>query len=205
MTAAIVTPALASVQQEVYITGHVQSFGGYLFSEAVFFEVKEPGEQELGRIVVDGVYNGEYPWIMRVYTDNLHYAGVAGALRKPSPAGLISKDGAFVLPLSIHSPAFGPTEWRRVPDLSEPDYVTYRPKPETGKQDHTDCIIMAIDPRNADWVAGPDGLLWSLDDNLLGDLTVPTPFELILQANVAPNTVQASYEAVLYIEIVPAP
>ena len=197
--------AFPSVQQEVYITGHVQSFGGYVFTEAVSFDVSKPGEQEIGRIVVDGVYNGEYPWVMRAYTDNLHYAGITGSIRSSSPAGLVSKDGLYVIPLSIHSPALGGDVQRRVPDLSEPGYLPYEPKPEPGEIGTTDCVLMGIDPRNGSWVSGPDGLLYTQDDNLLGDITVATPFELTLHANVSQTAARGAYDAVLYIEISPAP
>ena len=197
--------AQASVQQEVYVTGHVQSFGGYTFTEAVSFDVSRPGQQEIGRVIVDGVYNGEYPWIMRVYTDNLHFAGITGSVRFPSPAGLVSKDGLYVIPLSIYSPAYGPNVWRRIPDVSEPGYLPYEPKPEPGETTYTDCVLMGIDPRNGSWVAGGDGLLYTFDDNALGDTTVATPFELILQADVPPAGVKGEYDAVLYIEISPAP
>ena len=102
------TALLASVQQEVYITGHVQTFGGYKISEAVAFEIQQPGKQEIGRIGVEGLYNGEYPWVMRVYTDNLNYSGVGGAVRSSSPAGLISSDGQFVIPLYLNCPNLVP-------------------------------------------------------------------------------------------------
>lgn len=197
--------AFATVRQEVYVTGHVQSFGGYTCSEAVTFDIAEPGEQETGRIVVEGLYNGEYPWIMRVYTDNLHFAGVGGALRSPSPAGLVSADGAYAVPLSIHSPNFGPEVWRRIPDLSEPGYLPYGPDPEPGRPTYADVVIMGIDPRNATWVAGPDALLYTSDDNLLGDVTIATPFELILRADFSAASVRGRYEATLYVEIVAAP
>ena len=199
------SPAHASVQQEIYVTGHVQSFGGYVFTEAVSFDITHPGEQEIGRIVVDGLYNGEYPWIMRAYTDNLHYTGVAGAIRRPKPAGLISNDGRFVIPLQINSPSFGENAWRRVPDINESDYASYRPGTEPGKDDYSDCILMGIDPRNASWVAGPDGILYTDDDNLLGDLTAKTPCEFTLQADLEATDPEGSYQAYLYIELIPAP
>lgn len=197
--------AHASQQQEVYVTGHVQPFGGYVFTESVAFDVTAPGAQEIGRIVVDGLYNGEYPWIMRAYTDNLHFAGITGSIRPPSPAGLVSKDGLYVIPLSINVPSYGPNVWRRIPDLSEPGALPYEPEPQPGETTYTDCVLMGIDPRNGSWVAGPDGLLYTYDDNLLGDETVATPFEMILQANVLPAAVKGEYDAVLYIEISPAP
>ena len=205
MTCLFSPHASASTQQEVYITGHVQPFGGYEFTDAVSFEIAGAGEQEIGRITVDGLYNGEYPWVMRAYTDNLHFAGVTGAVRSPSPAGLVSKDGLYVIPLSINSPTYGPNVWRRIPDLSEPGYLPYEPEPLPGETAYTDCVLMGIDPRNGNWVAGPDGLLYTADDNLLGDLTVGTPFEMILRADVPASAVHGDYDAVLYIEISPAP
>jgi len=195
----------AAVRQEVYVTGHVRSFGGYTFTEAVAFEIREPGEQEIGRILVDGLYNGEYPWVMRCYTDNLHYAGVAGAVRPADPAGLVSKDGRYTIPLFIHCANFGENVWRKVPDLSEPGYLPYQPNPEPGEVAYTDCVLMGIDPRNGSWVAGPDGLLYTHDDNPLGDSTLPTPFELVLQAKASGGSVKAEYDAVLYVEIATAP
>lgn len=185
------SPILAAVQQEVTLTGHVQPFGGYAATESVEFEIRQPGKQEIGRIAIDGLYNGEYPWILRVYTDNLHFSGVGGAVRSPSPAGLVSSDGQFVIPLSITCPNFGPGEWRRVPDLGEDSYA--------------DCILMGIDPRNGPWVAGPDGLLYTADDNLLGDITIKTPFEVVLQADVPASAARGLYDTTLYLEIVAAP
>lgn len=197
--------ALATVQQEVYITGHVQPFGGYHMTEAVAFEIRQPGKQEIGRIIVDGLYNGEYPWVLRCYTDNLNFSGVGGAVRSPSPAGLVSTDGQFVIPLDLTCPNFGAEEWRRVPDLGEPGYLPYAPEPELGETKYTDCILMGIDPRNGAWVAGGDGLLYSADDNLLGDITLQTPFEIVLQADVPASAVRGRYDTTLYLEIVAAP
>lgn len=195
----------ASVQQEVYVTATVESFGGYRFSEGTTFQVTGPGEQPAGRIRVDGIYNGPYPWVLRVYTDNLHFAGVGGAVRSASPAGLISEDGQFAIPLRIHCPAWGPGVFRRIPDLNEPGYLPYGADPEPGETLYTDCILLGIDPRNATWVAGPDGLLYTEDDNLLGDNTLSTPFELLLQADIPLSAVRGRYDTILYFEIVPAP
>jgi hypothetical protein len=197
--------ANASTQQEVHITGQVQPFGGYRFTEAVSFEITGPGKQEIGRITVEGLYNGEYPWILRVYTDNLHFFGIGGALRTSSPAGLVSQDGQFTLPLFIQTPNSGEDEWRRIPDAGEPGYLPYAPQPEPGETAYTDCVVLGIDPRNGSWVAGPDRRLYTGDDNFLGDLTVQTPFEMVLQAHVAPSAVRAQYETTLYFEIVAAP
>ena len=202
----LLVPALASVQQEVYVTGHVQSFGGYTFTEAVSFRIEEPGELEVGRIVVDGAYNGEYPWIMRVYTDNLRFSGVAGAVGRVPPDGLISKDGAYSMPLFIHTPNLGEDGWRRIPDLNDQGYIPYQPdsNPEA-EAGYSDCVLVGIDPRNGAWVSGPDGLVQTYDDNPLGDITIKTPFEMVLRADVKPTTPRAEYETTLYLEIIPAP
>lgn len=200
-----IPPSPASVQQEVYITGQVQPFGGYVFTEAVTFEVAEPGKQVVGQIVVDGLYNGEYPWILRAYTDNLQFSGVGGAVRSINPAGLVSEDGQFVIPLFIQTPNDGEEEWQRIPDLGEPGATPYTPDADPARKTGTDCVLMGIDPRNGSWVAGPDGLLYTGDDNLIGDITVATPFEMTLMADVPATGVRGKYAATLYLEIVSAP
>lgn len=198
--------AAASQKQEIYVTGTVESFGGYTFTEGLQFTVKEPGQKNLGAITVEGLYNGEYPWIMRIYTDNLHFAGVAGAIRRPGPAGLISQDAKYSVLLEVSCPNFGPGQWRRIPDLNEPGFRPYQPSVEPGEAaPNTDCILMGIDPRNANWVAGPDGVLYTDDDNLLGDTTLKTPFDISFRADFPPSSAQGTYEALLYVEIVPAP
>ena len=192
-------------RQHVYVSGTVQSFGSYHFTPALSFAIQEPGLQEIGTILVEGMYNGEYPWIMRIYTENAHFAGVAGGIRPATPAGLVSRDGQYVIPIEIKSPTFDDV-WRRVPDLFETPYIPYAPSDDpTAPPEYTDCLIMGIDPRHAPWVAGPDGQLFTDDDNPLGDLTMATPFQMSLRARVDPRAVQGPYDALIYIEIVPAP
>ncbi len=197
--------AEATVQQEVYITAAVESFGGYTFTEAVGFTVTEPGRQQIGEIIVEGLYNGPYPWIMRCYTDNLAFGGVLGAVRTPNPSGLISEDGRFSIPLEIQSPNFGVNVFRRIPDINEPGYIPYRLNNETQEAEYSDVILMGIDPRNTLWVAGPDEVLYTSDDNPLGDITIGTPFPLILRTDVSESAVRGTYDTVLYIEIIAAP
>ena len=202
----LLATATASVKQEVYVTAQVHSFGGYSFTEGLQFEITQPGEQELGSIVVEGLYNGEYPWIMRIYTDNLHLGGVAGAIHRPPAGGLVSSDGRFVIPLQINAPSFGLDVWRRVPDINEPGYLPYQPSATADQlPSYTDCILMGIDPRNALWVAGPDRTLFTDDDDPLGEMTAKTPFEIRLKVVPSAATAQGKYDAILYIETVPAP
>jgi len=199
------SPAYASVKQEVYVSGTVESFGGYAFTESLTFFLDKPGTRELGAITMEGIYNGEYPWILRVYTDNFHYTGVGGASRPASPAGLVSMDGRFVIPLEVHSPVYDEGIWRRIPDLSDPDPIPYQPDPDLRPVVYTDCVLMGIDPRNGAWVAGPDGALFTVDDSLLGDFTTATPCEILVRANADATAAAGEYETFLYLEIVPAP
>ncbi len=201
---AVVSFSWATTRQEIHIAGTVESFGGYVFTPSLHFAVAEPGAQEIGKISARGIYNGEYPWIMRVYTDNLHFSGVAGAVHRSSPGGLVSRDGQFAIPLEIKLPVQD-AHWRQVPDINDPDYVPYAPAREPGLVAYTDYVIMGIDPRNANWVAGPDQKLFTEDDNTIGDATFPTPFEIALRAEVPPHAAQGQYDGYLYIEIVPSP
>jgi len=200
-----VSPASAT-RQSVYVRGTVPTFGSYTVTPALTFTVREAGVQELGTITVEGLYNGEYPWIMRIYTENVGHTGIAGSIRRRSPAGLVSMDGQYVIPLEIHCPAFGINVWRRIPDVGEEPYTPYRPSDDPTKgADYTDCVLMGIDPRHAPWVAGRDGQLFTGDDNVLGDTTVPTPFQMTVRARVDAQAVRGRYEGRLYVEIVPAP
>lgn len=199
-------PLAFAARQNVYVTGTVHSFGSYTVTPALSFTIDAPGTQELGTITVDGLYNGEYPWVMRLYTENTSYSGIAGGIRRGSPAGLISSDGQYVLPIEVHCPTFGPDVWRRVPDLLEDPYFAYQPSDDPSNPgEFTDCILMGIDPRHAPWVAGPDGKLFTADDNVLGDTTIPTPFEIVVRARIEAHAVHGQYEGLLYVEIVPAP
>lgn len=188
------------------VTGKVNSFGTYSFVGKLDFEIKEAGEQNIGIISIEGTYNGEYPWIMRIYTDNAGYTGIAQAAGIQSPAGLVSTDGRFVIPLLVNAPNMGESYYKTIPDINQIDYKTYIPdKLKEKETPYTDYIIMAIDPRNEVWVAADNGTLFDLDDNLLGDTTIPTPFDLRFKADFDERAVKANYTANLYIEIVPCP
>lgn len=194
----------SATRQEIYTTGAVTSFGTYSFTENINFLVTSPGEQEIGSIIVDGTYNGEYPWIIRVYTDNKQTGGVSEGFIQQTGAGLVSSDGKFFIPIAINCPNFG-NEWLFVPDINDPGYQNYIPPSKVDERPYNECIIMGIDPRNANWVAGPDRILFSEDDNPLGDTTLETPFEIRIRANFDRKAVAGDYTANLYIEIIPAP
>ncbi len=189
----------------IYTSAKVETFGSYSYEGSINNEIPYAGEQVIGTITVEGAYNGEYPWIMRVYTDNVNYTGIAGSIRSQNPAGLISTDGRFVIPLKVHCPNFAKSEWRTIPDINQPNYRNYLPSTPEIQSIYTDCIIMGIDPRNTDWVSGGNRILFDNDDNILGYTALATPFDIKFKANFDASSVKANYTANLYIEIVPAP
>jgi len=189
----------------IYTSAKVESFGGYIFTGEMESVIQGPGECKIGKIIVDGMYNGEYPWIMRVYTDNSNYAGIAGTLNRLGPAGLVSTDGKFVIPIKLRCPNFAQNEWRNVPDINQAGYRNYLPSSPKRRNVHSDLVIMGIDPRNAEWVAGPNNILFDADDNILGDITIETPFDIEFKAMFDSKSVKSNYTANIYVEIVPSP
>lgn len=190
---------------EVKTIGTVPSFGTYSIKGSLNFRVPKPGKFEIGKITVLGTYNGPYPWIMRIYTDNTNYMPVAGTLGSRSRAGLISADGQFTIPIEVNYPNLGPGVWASIPDINDADYKPYKPAKEVGIADYTDRIIMGIDPRNGDWVSGTDRAIFTDDDNPLGDITMATPFEIKFSAYFDEKTTKGNYTSNIYIELVPAP
>ena len=198
-------PYCAASKTEVKTIGTVSSFGIYSFKGDLKFNVKGPGKFEIGKITVHGTYNGPYPWIMRVYTDNTNFMPVAGILKTAGRSGLISEDGQFTIPLEVNCPNFGKDVWVSVPDINDESYKPYKPPKEVGKSEYTDRIIVGIDPRNADWVSGRDRILFTDDDNPLGDITISTPFEIKFGAYFDEKNTSGIYTSNLYIELIPAP
>lgn len=201
----ILAPPLWAARTELTARATVLSFGTYSFEGVLAGFIREPGKIELGSVTVKGTYNGPYPWVMRIYTDNVNYAGVGGAFDTGSPAGLVSEDGKYTMQIEANCLNWGEDEWLRIPDLNDPEYREYFPPAAVGTGGHSDRIIMGIDPRNADWVSGPDRELFNADDNLLGDITLETPFEIKFRTKVGPNAPVGDYKGRIYIEIVPAP
>ena len=194
-----------ATKTEIRTVGTVTSFGTYSFRGNLHFNVTKPGKLEIGKITVFGTYNGPYPWILRIYTDNTNFMPPAGSLVVKSRAGLISEDGQFSIPLEVNCPNFGKDVWINVPDINDENYKPYKPPKEVGLADYTECIIMAIDPRNADWVSGGDRTLFTTDDNPLGDTTLATPFDIRFSAYFDEKSINGNYTSNLYIELVPAP
>jgi hypothetical protein len=190
---------------EIKTLGTVPSFGTYSFRGSLNFNIQKPGKFEIGKVTVFGTYNGPYPWIIRIYTDNTNFMPLAGSLETKNRAGLISEDGQYTVPLEITCPNFGKDVWVAVPDINDDPYNPYQPPRQVGEAFYTDCIIMGIDPRNADWVSGADRMLFTQDDNPLGDTTLTTPFDIRFAAYFDEKTIRGNYTSNLYIELVSAP
>lgn len=200
----LLAPPCLAKRVLIPVTGKVNSFGTYSFLGRLEFDIKKPGEQEIGTITVEGAYNGEYPWIMRVYTDNNIYSGISGAVKAQNAAGLVSIDGRFLIPLFVNAPNMG-IHYKSVPDINQNNYKPYMPERLNTPANYADCIIMGVDPRNERWVAGDNGILFDEDDNTVGDIAMPTPFDLKFNARFDERAVASNYTANLYIEIAACP
>ena len=183
---AICQSVMASTTSEVYISCTVASFGGYVFKGYINAPANKPGENVIGYIDVEGAANEPYPWIMRVYTDNRNYQGTAGAIhQKETPQGLVRQGGGN-LPIRFKTPNTG-DEWVYIPDINNENRLSYFAVRDMGpgatipSGTTKDTLLMGIDPRNAEWVAGPDSILFTDDDNLYGDISIGTPFKINLQ------------------------
>ena len=174
----------------------------------------------------------DHPWYMRIYTDNhKRYEGINGAIYSGriatqeggsasamgSPAGLISSDGKYTIPLKVWCLNFGPdVEEGWDPNLLGPppvqeDYYWKGPLLDNGKRDNTrvtwewipDYIDMSAD--NATWrkLIGQDSFdtHYVSDSNPTGDFTLTSPFQIFLAYETSPTAVVGKYSTDLIIEI----
>ncbi|RJP56369.1 MAG: hypothetical protein C4541_12435 [Candidatus Auribacter fodinae] len=206
----------ASVTSEVYISCTVKSFGGYTLKAYITDVVREAGQHNIGYIVVDGACNEPYPWILSVYTDNRKYQGAAGTIHAEKVLQGFIREGGGNIPLMFQTPNTG-DKWVYVPDINDPNYTSYYAIRDLGPgavipaNTTRQQVVLGIDPRNAAWVAGPDGILFTDDDNLYGDTSLPTPFKIMLAVQVpenvpmGPKSPVGEYKTRLIFEIVTEP
>lgn len=178
----------------------------------------------------------DQPWYMRIYTDNsAKYKGIEGAIYRnrrwivtskiwnrssveESPAGLISGDGKYKLPLKVWCLNYGP-DWDEIgwsatllgPPPVNDDYVWKGPLLDDGKRDtdraawswipdYTDMTadkrtwrrLIGQDPYNKEFVS---------DNNPTGDFTLDSPFDIYLATEASPTTVIGKYSGKLIVEI----
>ena len=161
----------------------------------------------------------DQPFTIRIYTDNAaRYEGVPHALEKVSPAGLVSLNGRYVIPLKCWTLNFGPdiqeTGWDAAiagpPPVDEDDYWLGPPLIE-GSRSYGSASWVRV-PDLADMT--PDPITWRRligqdqtdtrfvsDSNPVGDFTLSSPFTVYLATETGPTAVEGSYAANLVVEL----
>lgn len=174
----------------------------------------------------------DHPWYLRIYTDNhKRYKGVdsaiysgriasqegGGASALGSPAGLVSEDGKFTLPLKTWCLNYGPDVeegWDATllgPPPVQEDYYWKGPLLDTGKRDASrmawewipDYLDMSTDSGTWRNLIGQDpyNTHYVSDSNPTGDFTLTSPFQIFLAYEASPTTVAGKYTTDLILEI----
>ena len=161
----------------------------------------------------------DQPFTIRVYTDNVtRYRGIRGAVRAGSPAGLVSEDGRFTIPLKIWTVNFGPdvqeTGWD--PKIMGPPPVdddTYWIGPllaDGGREVGAvawlrvpDLSEMSSDPGSWRRLIGqdPTDTRFISDTNVTGDFTLTSPVTAYLATEAGPTAVPGTYSGNLIVEL----
>jgi hypothetical protein len=174
----------------------------------------------------------DQPWYMRIYTDNhKRYKGIddaiysgrvatqgsGGADAMGSPAGLVSSDGKYAIPLKVWCLNYGPdVEEGWDPTLMGPppvkeDYYWKGPLLDNQKRDASrvawewipDYIDMTADNNTWRKLIGQDpyDTHYVSDANPTGDFTLASPFQIFLAYETSPTAVEGKYWTDLIIEI----
>lgn len=174
----------------------------------------------------------DQPWYIRVYTDNhkrfksidgaiysgrVATQGGGGADAIGSPAGLVSSDGKYVIPLKAWCSNFGPDVedgWDDTlmgPPPVKEDYYWKGPLLDNQKRDTQrvawqwipDYIDMTADHTTWRKLIGQDSFssFYVSDSNPTGDFTLPSPFQMFIAYETSPTAVEGKYWTDLIIEI----
>lgn len=161
----------------------------------------------------------DQPFAIRVYTDNAaRYRGLPGALHPTSPAGLVSDDGRFSIPLKIWTVNFGPdfdeTGWKASamgPPPVDDDTFWKGPLLTNGEREVgavawlrvPDYSEMTSDPSSWRRLIGQDPAdqRFVNDTNVTGDYTLASPVTVYLATEGGATTVQGRYSATLVVEL----
>ncbi len=164
----------------------------------------------------------DQPFVVRIYTDNAaRYHGVPGSLHRISPAGLVSLDGRYVIPMKIWNLNYGPdiqeTGWDAAlagpPPVEDDNAWIGPPLLEGGR--HTDGTSWVRVKDRLDVAAAPfgwsrgDGMIgqdphdnrYATDKNPIGEFTLTSPFTFYLATEGGPTAVEGSYAATLIVEL----
>ena len=162
---------------------------------------------------------GDQPFSLRIYTDNAaHYRGTPGALRTGSPAGLISEDGRFSVPVKLWTVNFGPdvqeTGWDAKlmgPPPVDDDTFWAGPILTDGSREYGSVAwlripdISEMSSDNGSWrrLIGQDAYdsRFAGDANATGDFTLPSPVTVYLATEGNAATVEGHYSGTLIVEL----
>lgn len=161
----------------------------------------------------------DQPFSIRIYTDNAaRYEGIPHALGKTSPAGLVSLNGRYVIPIKCWTINFGPdiqeTGWDAAiagpPPVDDDDYWLGPPLIEGTRSYGSanwvripDLVDMTPNPITWRRLIGQDQYdsRFVADANVTGDFTLKSPFTLYLATEAGPTAVEGSYVANLVVEL----
>jgi len=161
----------------------------------------------------------DQPFTIRIYTDNAaRFEGVPHSLRKMSPAGLVSLDGRYTIPLKCWTLNFGPdvqeSGWDSTlagPPPVDDDDLWLGPPLLEGRRNLgsamwvrvPDLVDMTPDPITWRRLIGQDQYdnRFASDANPTGDFTLRSPFTLYLATEAGPTSVEGSYATTLVVEL----
>ena len=161
----------------------------------------------------------DQPFAIRIYTDNAaRYHGIPNALRVGSPAGLVSLDGKYTVPIKVWTLNFGPdiqeTGWDSPlagpPPVDDDDYWIGPPLLEGARSEGSanwvrlpDLTEMTTNPITWRRLLGqdPHDDRFVGDANPTGDFTLRSPFTFYLATEGGPATVAGSYSTTLIVEL----
>lgn len=161
----------------------------------------------------------DQPFAIRIYTDNgPRYHGISKALRQVSPAGLVSLDGRYTIPVKVWTLNFGPdvqeTGWDNSlagpPPVDDDDYWIGPPLLEGSRSlgsanwvrvpDLTDMTTNPVTWRRLIGQDPTDNRFVS-DINPTGDFTLRSPFTVYMATEAGPSAVAGAYSMTLVVEL----
>ncbi len=159
------------------------------------------------------------PWYIRIYTDNYtKYKGIQDAVRRGSPAGLVSSDGQYTIPLRVWCLNFPPEDqelgWDSLLSGAPPvDDDTYWNGPllDSGERNYSKAAWLRI-PDYSEMTAdrgtwrnliGQDfyDSQFKTDTNQTGDFTLKNPFSAFFATETNPTSVTGTYSTSLIVEL----
>lgn len=161
----------------------------------------------------------DQPFTIRIYTDNAaRYQGIPGSVRRGSPAGLVSLDGRYVIPLKIWNLNYGPdiheAGWDSAlagpPPVDEDDAWLGPALIEGGRNQRSaswvrvpDLTDMTADPMSWRRLIGqdPHDDRFASDTNPVGDFTLKSPFTFYIATEAGAAAVEGAYAATLVVEL----